>query len=138
MQATRRQYYSRSGIALPRTDQRKPAVRRFRALVDAFETDRGGTLSVADKSLIVTAATLVIRQEALRESVVRGETVDDGELTRVSSEVRGIVGTLKARAEKSSPGGQDPLAAHLQAKYGKTIVPDEDEGDDLAEGAVAE
>jgi hypothetical protein len=47
--ATRRQYYSRPGIALPRIDMRKPATRCFRDLINAFEADLGGGEARANK-----------------------------------------------------------------------------------------
>jgi hypothetical protein len=123
-----RQRRTLGGIELPRVDQRLVSARRFRALVDAFERelDAGGQLSVADQALIKQAANLVLAAERLQADIAKGEPVDADALVRVSSEARRAVSAIRSKAAKNKPH-QDPLTAHIAAKYGKPTDNDVDE-----------
>jgi hypothetical protein len=121
--ATQRQYYSRSGIALPRIDLRKPAARRFRDLINSFEKELGGgELSAAEQALVVTAATIVVRQEALRDAVVRGEAINDTDLKGLASEGRRVLELLRTKSKGNPASGADALTSYLTENYGAATV----------------
>jgi hypothetical protein len=115
--ANRRPRRTRSGTALPRSDGRTIASRRFRQLVEEFERELGGELSEADRSLIKQAANLVQVSERLQADVIAGVPVDADALVRISSEARRILGMLKAKAAKSQPPAPTihDLVAELEA-----------------------
>jgi hypothetical protein len=135
----RRPLRTKSGVELPRLgDARTVSARRFKGLVETFTAELGGsdTLSEADKSLICQAATLLLAAERLQVEVVSGAEVDADALVRLNSEARRALGMLRAKAKAKPAGHQDPLAAHLQAKYGTAIA--EDDGGDAEDVAAVE
>jgi hypothetical protein len=137
----RRPRHTRTGIPLPRSDGRTIAARRFCELVESFEKELGGGLSEVEQSLVRQAANLVQVSERLQADVIAGVQVDTDAMVRISSEARRILGMLRAKATKNRAAGQDPLAAHIAAKYGHQSnasrrVDTEDDADEIA--AVAE
>jgi hypothetical protein len=124
-------------IALPRTDGRTIAARRFAAVVRDIVSEIGSTdsLTAGERSLIVQAATLTLACEALSERIARGERVTHAEadsLIRFASESRRIVSTLRqiaaARtAEEREAERKSAWRDHMEAKYG---TEDHDGGDD--------
>lgn len=80
-------------------DGRSPAARRFRDLVQAFETEIGGDQpSELQRGLVRQAAALALRAEQLQAAIVRGEMVDDDHFIRLSGEARRLIDTLKSKA----------------------------------------
>jgi hypothetical protein len=110
----RRPRRTRSGTALPRSDGRTVASRRFRQLVEEFERELGGELSEVDRSLVRQAANLVQLNERISADVAAGAQVDADALVRVSSEMRRVLSVIRAKATKRKPDApslQDYLAA---------------------------
>src|SRR6185437_9504901 len=54
--------------------------------------------SAAERAILIQAAGLTLRGDDLRAALVRGEAVDGGELVRVASELRRVLGGLRRRA----------------------------------------
>jgi hypothetical protein len=115
----------------------------------AFEQELGGDLGIVDQNLIRQAAGLVLASERFQDAAVSGAEINLDALVRVSSEARRILGMLRGKSDKRrAASGQDPLAAHIAAKYGHRsdaspeldLDDDEPEESDGAEeiGAAAE
>jgi hypothetical protein len=92
-----------SGIPLPRFDARRRASRRYAELVLAFESEVSGELTDADRVMISQAASMSLRAEQIRESIVAGNVVDDDDAIRLASEIRRILIALKAKGSKNKP-----------------------------------
>jgi hypothetical protein len=107
---------------MPGVDLRTPVGRRFRFLVGAYSSEVGPSLNESEKATIRQVASLQVHIEALQARIVAGQDVDADQLIRRNSEHRRLLSALHKKAEASKPAGQDPLAAHLQAKYGATIA----------------
>lgn len=104
------------GIELPRSaDGRTLNSRRFRSLCDAFAAEFGGQLTEVDRSLIAQAAGLTLRAEQLQGAIVRGETISNDELVRITSTARRLLETIRAKADKRKPAGPT-LADYLARK----------------------
>lgn len=87
-------------------DGRSPAARRFRDLIQLYETEVSGDLTELERGLIRQAAALSLRSEQLQAAVVRGEDVDSDTLIRLSGEARRILTSLRKRHH-----GRDPHEA---------------------------
>jgi len=124
----RRLRRTRAGAALPRVDGRLRSSRRFKELVETFAKEAGGILSEVDQTLLQQAASLTLAAEMMSADVVGGKPVDADALVRVNSEARRLLETLRAKTEKNRPS-QDPLAAHIAAKYGRPAGSEEAAGD---------
>jgi hypothetical protein len=116
--ATSRSKVSNGTRLLQNVDGRSSSARRFRDLVRAFEGEFNGNLTEVDRGQIRQAAALGLRAEQLQAAIVRGETVDDDHLVRISGESRRIVDGLKAKAAKrNSPSAdEDELDRYLEQK----------------------
>ena len=114
----RRPRHTRSGTALPRSDGRTIASRRFRQLVEEFEKELGGDgeLSEVDRSLVRQAANLVQLNERISADVAAGAQVDADALVRVSSEMRRVLSVIRAKATKRKPDAPSALEDYLAAK----------------------
>ena len=112
----RRPRHTRSGTALPRSDGRTVASRRFRQLVEEFERELGGELSEVDRSLVRQAANLVQLNERISADVAAGAQVDADALVRVSSEMRRVLSVIRAKATKRKPDAPSALEDYLAAK----------------------
>jgi hypothetical protein len=113
----RRPRHTRAGIALPRTDGRTLAARRFRSLCEAFTAELGGQLTEVDQNLVKQAANLVLAAERFQVDVVNGAEVNPDAVVRVSSEARRILGMLGTKAAKNKPTASS-LKDYLNSKYG--------------------
>jgi hypothetical protein len=100
-------------------DSRSREGRRFRDLQIAYADDLGGPdgLSEAQKALVRQAATLQIQAERVQASVLRGEAVDEEQLTRLSNALARVLAALRAKAEPrdAAPSLADYLATHYPA-----------------------
>jgi hypothetical protein len=100
-------------------DGRSEQGRRYRDLVASYGRDLGGfdQLSEAAKGLVRTCAALSARAEHMQAVVVRGDPVDDEQLTRLlNSQTRALkaLGTLASRRAKpdvAEPSLRERLAA---------------------------
>ena len=117
----RRPRHTRSGTALPRSDGRTIASRRFRQLVEEFEKELGGDLSEIEKNLVRQAANLTQVAERIQHDVIAGAQIDADELVRVSSEQRRVLGLLRARAAKTKPSGATALQEYLASRSAQAV-----------------
>ncbi len=100
----RRPRHTRAGIALPRTDGRTLAARRFRGLCEAFETELGGgQLTETERGMVRQAAGLQLRLEQLQGEIVEGRDVNADEIIRLSSEHRRVLSALRLKGVKNKP-----------------------------------
>jgi len=86
-------------------DLRSAAGRRFRHLVAAYTDEIGGDLSEAETGLVRQAAAMTLTCERVQADIVRGVAVDHDSLTRLSSEIRRLLGGIKAKGEQNKPAG---------------------------------
>jgi hypothetical protein len=78
-------------------DSRSTEARRYRDLVCIFAAEFN-IQTDADLARVETAAALKFQLEALTSTLVRGERVDQGEMARLSTELRHVLSDLKGRA----------------------------------------
>jgi hypothetical protein len=90
---------------LPRCDQRTIIARRYKAMVENFTHELGGSLSAADAALVCQAAALTLRAEQAQADIVNGVQVDADAMVRVSSEARRLLGMLRTKGTKNKPSG---------------------------------
>jgi hypothetical protein len=79
-------------------DNRSSAARRYRDLICIYAAEFEISTD-ADLSQVETAAGLKLGLEALTATLVKGERVDEGEMTRLSGELRAVLAALARRAE---------------------------------------
>ena len=83
------------------SDGRSAQARRFRKLVADFRAELGdGDLSGAELALIEQGALLVMKSEALRDSILRGEDVPEELLVRIANAVGRVVRDLRGAKRK--------------------------------------
>jgi hypothetical protein len=80
--------------------------RRYRDLVCIFAAEFSIT-SDADLSAVETAASLKLALETQTAALVRGDRADDGELVRLSSELRAVLTDLKRTRTASAGAGPE-------------------------------
>jgi hypothetical protein len=136
----RRERRTNSGIPLPRAaDGRCVAARRFRGLIEAFELEVGGVLTESERAMIKQAAALTLRAEELQGDLITGKEIDNDLLIRLTGTARRILGSIGVKADKKhAASGQDPLAAHIAAKYGHRSDASQDFEHDADEIAAVE
>ena len=119
----------RHGMAV---DGRTYGARRYRELSMSFADDLGGAdkLTEAQRTLVRQAATLHIQAERVQAAVLRGEAVDEEQLTRLSNALARVLAALKTRTKPASAPGQ-ALADYLATAY-PAAGPGEAAGDHLA------
>lgn len=83
-------------------------------MLEEFSAEVGGPLSAIDRELIAQAASLTLRAEQIRESIVAGAAVDTDEAIRLARECRRILIRLKSKATKNKPAG--PTLAEYAAR----------------------
>jgi hypothetical protein len=112
---------TRGGTPLPRVDGRTLPAERYRALLEEFEAEIGGSLSAIDRAMLAQAAALVVRSEAIQADIVAGKAPDTDEAVRLASESRRILASLRAKA-KAKPAGPT-LQEYLAANYPRAEAP---------------
>jgi hypothetical protein len=108
-------------------DGRRSAARRYRALVEGFESEIGGELTPSERALVETAATLQLRVEQLGADVIAGKPVDDDLLIRLASTSRRALTKITARAK---PAGGNALQTYLDARAAAAEAADDEDGGD--------
>jgi hypothetical protein len=106
---------------LPGADGRSAASRRYKELVATFSAEicRDAPLSGADLTLVRQAAALTVRSEELQAAVLRGETADDEQFTRLTNALTRTLNALRRRARpKAGPSAREQALA----KYGKATA----------------
>jgi hypothetical protein len=83
-------------------------------LLEELAAEVGGPLTAIDRELIAQAASLTLRAEQIRESIVAGATIDSDEAIRLTSECRRILQSLKGKAAENKPAG--PTLAEYAAR----------------------
>jgi uncharacterized membrane protein YccC len=73
---------------------------RFNALAAAFTKDLGGAPNETEQALITQAATICARLEQLQAKLMRGESIDDATLTKLTALAARILQMLGVRARK--------------------------------------
>jgi hypothetical protein len=102
-----RRQFTAGGTELPAVgiDCRTRAAKQFRRVVEALEREIGaGPLSAFEQDQLRQAAALTVRGEHLQAAVIRGETINDDCLIRLTGEARRLVETLKAQATARKQG----------------------------------
>jgi hypothetical protein len=109
-------------------DGRRSAARRYRALVEGFESEIGGELTPSERALVETAAMLTLRAEQLRADIVAGKPVDDDLLIRLASTSRRALSKITAKAK---PATGETLAQYMARKAAESdALADDDEDSD--------
>lgn len=96
-------------------DGRSAGARRFRAICEAFTSEIGGTLTESESGLVRQAAALALRCEQLQAAIVRGETVDDDLLVRISGTAKRLLGAIAVKSDGRKPAGPT-MAEYMAAK----------------------
>ena len=99
---------------LPGINGRSAPARRYRDLCTAFANDLGGesVLREADKALVRQAAALTVRSEEMQAALVRGDDIDDEQLTRLMNVASRTLAALRQRKPaKAKAGLHDYLAS---------------------------
>jgi hypothetical protein len=113
---TNRSQITNDPFRLPGLDKRSPAGRRFRDLVAELSAELGGvdTLGRSALELVRQAAMDVMRTENLQAALMRGESVNDEELTRAGNSATRSLKCLGIRRERHdrTPSLADILAEH--------------------------
>jgi hypothetical protein len=83
-------------------DQRTKAARRFRQLVADFSNDLGGDakLSFGDRALVRQAAMACMCAEDLQAKYLRGESIDNQEIVRLTNAAARVLGQLGIKGRK--------------------------------------
>lgn len=86
---------------LPNVDQRTSAARRYRDLAMAYADELGGEakLSEVDKALVRQAAALVVRSEEMQGALIRGDGINDEQLTRLTNAATRALQALRRKAK---------------------------------------
>jgi hypothetical protein len=103
--ATTRSRISNRSRLLPGVDGRSSTARRFRDICRNYEIEAGGDITEVERDLIRQAAGLTLRAEQLQAAMVRGETVDNDQLIRLSSTAKRLLEAIRSKAEKKKPAG---------------------------------
>jgi ribosomal protein L2 len=111
-------------------DGRSADARRFRDLVRSYEQEVGGEVSAIEADLIRQAALATLRCEQLQGAVIRGEPIDDGELTRLLGASRRLLAILYSKADARKATGPTPLQQYLARKAAQADDIDEDDADE--------
>jgi hypothetical protein len=119
-------------------DLRSSAGRRFKFLTASYADEFGGLdqLSAVDRELVRQAATLSLTSERLASDVAKGAAIDGDMLVRISSELRRVIGMLRAAAARNEPPPPSPITwwAQRQASAAidaenKDVTEEQDESD---------
>jgi hypothetical protein len=74
-------------------------------------------LSATDRALVETAATVKLKIEKLTSEMVAGLPIDGDQVVRLGSTLKRLLEAISAKAGERQASGQDPLEAHIAAKY---------------------
>ncbi len=92
--------------------------RRYAELCEQFATEVGAaSLTATGRMLVKQAASLSLRCEQMQLDIVRGKPVDVDTTIRLTSEVRRILGTIRAKAasDATGPSALDRYLAESEA-----------------------
>jgi hypothetical protein len=80
-------------------DGRSAEARRFRDVAGALADDLGGeaSLTAAQRTLVRQAAALTVQSEKLQSAMIRGEAIDDEQMTRVANSLSRTIHRLGIR-----------------------------------------
>jgi hypothetical protein len=78
--------------------------RRLNRLVRDIADDLGfERVTVAERAALFQCAALNLQIELMQQAIVRGDTIENDELIRLSSEVRRLLNALRRRREQTAP-----------------------------------
>jgi hypothetical protein len=105
-------------------DGRSAEARRYRDLCLSFADDLGGAagLTESQRALVRQAAALTVQSEKLQGAMLRGEAIDDEQMTRVANSLSRTLARLGRKVEK-----RVTVQDYLAARYGGG---DDEAGDD--------
>ena len=106
---------SNNPLRLRGVDGRSADNRRFRDLAIGFIADLGGpdVASEADKALARQAAGAVVASEQMQARLIRGETVNLEQTTRLANAANRFLQTLRTLTKAKPTKPVSPLAAHF-------------------------
>ena len=90
---------------LANVDGRTAAARRYRDLAQSLADDLGGAASLteAQRALVRQAAGMIVRSEQLQAAILRGEIVDNEQLTRLANAATRILTRLGLKKRAVQP-----------------------------------
>jgi hypothetical protein len=108
-------------------DGRSEQGRRYRDLIESFAADLGGfgKLSEAEKGLVRQCAALTAQSERMQAAIVRGDPVDDEQVTRcLNSQTRALraLATMASRRTKHRDVAKPSLRERLVAREAEAKV----------------
>jgi hypothetical protein len=88
-----------NGKMIAGVDGRSAEARRYRDLCMSFADDIGGAagLTEAQRALVRQAAMLAVQSEKLQGGMIRGEAIDDEQMTRVANSLSRTLSRLGIR-----------------------------------------
>jgi hypothetical protein len=95
-------------------DGRSAEARRYRDLCISFADDLGGEagLTESQRALVRQAAALTVQSEKFQAAMLRGEAIDDEQMTRVANSLSRTLSRLgRKRSAQKSPSLLEYLAA---------------------------
>lgn len=92
--------------------------RRYRDLIAQYTEELGGVVRATDTVMIRQAAALALRCEMMQADIIAGVAVDADDAVRLSSEIRRLLGGLRAQRDlasrcRSQPHVPSDLASYL-------------------------
>jgi hypothetical protein len=92
---------------LPGTNGGSSDARFYRDCCLEFAELAGGVeaLSASDRTMVITAATLRLKQYQLQVAMARGEQIDEETLTRISNSLNRTLAPLRRKARQPHPAG---------------------------------
>jgi hypothetical protein len=96
---------------LANIDGRSTEARRYRDLCFSFADDCGGAaaLTEAQRALVRQAAALSVQSEKLQAAMIRGEAIDDEQMTRVANSLSRILSRLGRKRAQAKPSVADNI-----------------------------
>jgi hypothetical protein len=103
-------------------DGRSAEARRYKDLAMAYADDCGGAagLTEAQRALVRTAAMLTIQSESQQAAMLRGEAIDDEQMTRVANSLSRTLHRLGLKRAAAKPAS--PLAEHFRRPPTRSAV----------------
>lgn len=98
-------------------DGKSAGARRFKDLIRSLSADFDGfeKLGEGDRALVRQAATLTMEAERMQAASVRGEAIDDDVLIRVTSTLRRVLSSIRARVPAKAGGDLHGYLAEKRA-----------------------
>ncbi|KAA1174652.1 hypothetical protein FP026_29650 [Rhizobium tropici] len=111
LKPTARSRVTNGNALLDGVDGRSVAARRYRDLAMSFADELGGAdkLTESETALVKQAAALTVRSEELQAALVRGEKVNEVEITRLTNAVTRTLAALRKPKGKQARRTQSDI-----------------------------